>query len=41
MMTGMEIFFYVALPVSIVTAGWIAVRLNERSDKKTRLHPGE
>ena len=39
--TGMELFFYVALPVSIVTAGWVAVRLNERNDKKTQLHPGE
>ncbi|NTE86188.1 hypothetical protein [Agrobacterium rubi] len=41
MMTGMEIFFYLALPVSIVTAGWIAVRLNEWNDKKTQLHPSE
>ncbi len=40
-MTGMELFFYVALPVSIVTAVWVAVRLNERNAKKTRLHPGE
>ncbi|SOC94002.1 hypothetical protein [Agrobacterium tumefaciens] len=40
-MTGMEIFFYIALPVSIVAAGWIAVRLNERNDRKHGLHPGE
>lgn len=37
-MTGLEIFFYIALPVSLVAAGWIAVRLNERHE---RMHPGE
>ena len=40
-MTGMEIFFYVALPVALVAAGWVAVRLNERHDHSHRLHPGE
>lgn len=39
-MTGMEIFFYLVLPASIVLAGWIAVRLNERAGKH-HLHPGE
>jgi hypothetical protein len=29
------------LPVTIVTAGWIAVRINERNDKNHRIHPGE
>ncbi len=40
-MTAMEIFFYIALPASIVTAAWIAVRVNERNDKNHRIHPGE
>jgi ABC-type uncharacterized transport system permease subunit len=39
-MTGMEIFFHLVLPASIVLAGWIAVRLNERAGKRN-LHPGE
>ena len=39
MMTGMELFFFVVLPVSIVTAGWIAVCVHERNDEKHRIHP--
>ena len=38
-MTGVEIFFYVVLPVSFIAAGWLAVRLNERNNHD--LHPGE
>lgn len=40
-MTRTEIFFYIVLPLSFVVAGWIAVRLNERRDRNSRLHPGE
>ncbi len=40
-MTSLEIYFYIALPAGIVTAAWIAVRINEHNDRNHRIHPGD
>jgi hypothetical protein len=40
-MTGFELFYYFVLPVCIVAAGYIAMKLHERTAPKDRLRAGE
>ncbi len=40
-MTGMEVFYFVVLPLAIAGGGWLAVMLHERSGRDSRLRPGE
>ncbi|WP_281354915.1 hypothetical protein [Chelativorans xinjiangense] len=40
-MTGMELFYFVILPLLIVAAGWLAAYLHERSAPNDKIHPGE
>ena len=40
-MTGFGFFYYFALPVCIVVAGYIAMKLHERTTPNDRLRPGE
>lgn len=40
-MSSLEFFFYVVLPVVLVAAGWLAVRLNEQTGGKGHHGPAE
>ncbi len=40
-MTGFGLFYYLVLPVVIVAAGYIAMKLHERTSPHDRLRPGE
>jgi hypothetical protein len=41
LMSGMEIFYYIVLPVTLVLAGWIALRLNVYYTDKHDPHRGK
>jgi hypothetical protein len=40
-MSGMEIFYYIVLPLTILLVAWIGVRVNEYYDDMDRRQQGK